>query len=121
MRLSSALATCAAIAALVFLDPALASEAGTGLEWEGPIDRVVRSFTGPVAFAGSFLGICVAGLALVWGGQINEFVRSMFTLMLVVALIMFAGNILRRLFVGGASTITPPAVVLVIDQAARHE
>lgn len=97
--------------------PAQASEAATGLEWEGPLQQIQRSITGPVAFAISFLGICVCGFILIWGGEINEFVRRMVMVILVVAVIMFAGNILRRMFAGGAATIPPPAVELTVEAA----
>lgn len=101
------------IAALLFVcivHPAHASEAATGLEWETPLQAVVRSITGPVAFGIAFLGIVVCGAILIWGGEINEFVRRIVMVILVVSVIMFAGNILRRLWAGGAATITPPAV-----------
>lgn len=95
---------------MLLCNPAHASEAGTGLEWETPFQAVYRSITGPVAFGVSFLGICVCGFILIWGGEINEFVRRMVMVILVVAVIMFAGNLLRRMFAGGAAVITPPAV-----------
>jgi type IV secretion system protein VirB2 len=99
-----------AIAALLFLcmtHPAHASEAATGLEWENPFIAFYKSITGPVAFGIAFLGIVVCGAVLIWGGEINEFVRRMVMVILVVAVIMFAGALLRRMFAGGAATITP--------------
>ncbi len=99
----------------LFAGVASASEASTGLEWEAPLQAVQRSLTGPVAFAISFLGICVCGFILIWGGEINEFVRRMVMLILVIAVIMFAGNILRRMFAGGAAVIPAPAVELVAE------
>lgn len=101
----------AVIASLFVLNPAHASEATTGLEWESPFQAFYRSITGPVAFGIAFLGIVVCGAILIWGGEINEFVRRMVMVILVVAVIMFAGNILRRMFAGGAATIPAPAVV----------
>ncbi|MFM2287728.1 MAG: hypothetical protein RL684_871 [Pseudomonadota bacterium] len=96
---------------LCVLHPAHASEAATGMEWETPFQSFYRSITGPVAFGIAFLGIVVCGAILIWGGEINEFVRRMVMVILVVAVIMFAGNILRRMFAGGAATI--PAVTVV--------
>lgn len=101
-----------AIVLLVLTSPVHASEASTGLEWEAPFMAFYRSITGPVAFGISFLGICVCGAVLIWGGEINEFVRRMVMVILVVAVIMFAGNILRRMFAGGAATIPAPVVHL---------
>ena len=49
------------------------------------------------------MGIVVAGATLVWGGEINEFVRRIIMLVLVISLIVFAANILSTLFnVSGA-------------------
>lgn len=97
---------------------ALASEAGTGLEWETPFQSFYRSITGPVAFGISFLGIVVCGALLIFGGEINEFVRRMIMVILVVAVIMFAGNILRRMYAGGAALITPPAAAQPLHPSA---
>ncbi len=79
-----------------------ASTGGTGLEWETPLEKVRDSITGPVAYAISLLGIVVAGAILVFGGEINEFVRRIVMLVLVVSLIVFAADILSTLFNRGA-------------------
>ena len=50
----------------------------------------------------SLLGIVSAGAMLVWGGEINEFVRRVIMLVLVISLIVFAGNILTTLFSSAA-------------------
>ena len=55
-----------------------------------------------MAYAVSLMGIVVAGATLVFGGEINEFVRRVIMLILVVSLIMFASNILTTLFAAGA-------------------
>lgn len=102
---------------LLLAGPAHASEASTGLEWEAPFQAVYRSITGPVAFGVAFLAIVVCGFVLAWGGEINEFVRRMVMVILVVAIIMFAGTMLRRMFSGGASLITPPAVTQPATEA----
>jgi type IV secretion system protein TrbC len=100
---------------LLLCGHAHASEAGTGLEWETPFQAFYRSITGPIAFGVAFLGMCVCGFVLIWGGEINEFVRRMVMVILVIAIIMFAGNILRRMFAGGAATITPVATQTIGD------
>ncbi|MEO8010415.1 MAG: TrbC/VirB2 family protein [Dokdonella sp.] len=95
---------------LTLSSQAFASEAGTGLEWETPFQAFYRSITGPIAFGVSFLGLVVCGALLIWGGEINEFVRRMVMVILVIAVIMFAGNILRRMYAGGAAVIPAPVV-----------
>ncbi len=95
----------AALAAVVVLfTPGLAwaAQAGAGLAWEGPLQTLTRSIQGPVAFAISLLGVVVCGAMLVFGGEINEFVRRAIMLVLVVAMIAFAANILTGLFNYGA-------------------
>lgn len=82
---------------------AMASSAGGGgLPWETPLDTLVQSIRGPVAYGISLLGIISAGAMLVWGGEINEFVRRVIMLVLVISLIVFAGNILTTLFSAAA-------------------
>jgi small-conductance mechanosensitive channel len=44
----------------------------------------------------------VCGAMLIWGGEINEFVRRFIMVILVVALLVFASNILSTLFGVGA-------------------
>jgi type IV secretion system protein VirB2 len=92
--------TCVVLAA-----PDLASAStggGSGLPWETPLQTLRNSITGPVAYTISLLGVVVAGAALVFGGEINDFVRRMIMLVLVISLIIFAANFLSTLFNTGA-------------------
>lgn len=99
-RASHALAT-AALASLS--SPALASASGGGgLPWEDPLQTVVDSITGPVAFSVSVIGIVVAGATLIWGGEVSGFARTLLFIVLVIALIVGAVNILSTLFGVGA-------------------
>ena len=91
--------------ALIVLFPALAhaaSTGGSGLEWETPLQKIRDSVTGPVAYAISLLGIVVTGAILVFGGEINEFVRRIIMLVLVISLMVFAADLLNTLFNKGA-------------------
>jgi type IV secretory pathway VirB2 component (pilin) len=93
----------ALVAVLLPESAAMASSAGGGgLPWETPLQTVVQSIQGPVAYGISLLGIVSAGAMLVWGGEINEFVRRVIMLVLVISLIVFAGNILTTLFSSAA-------------------
>jgi type IV secretion system protein VirB2 len=75
----------------------------TGLPWEDPLDQIVDSITGPVAFGVSVLGIVVAGGSLVFGGELDGFVQKIMMIALVVAVIVGATNLLTMLFgVSGA-------------------
>ena len=79
-----------------------AAAAGGITEWETPLQKVVASIDGPVAFGISVIGIVVAGAMLIWGGEINEFSRKIIMLVLVLALIVTAVNLLSTLFGVGA-------------------
>lgn len=90
--------------ALLFFLPETAWATSTGGidEWETPLALVVKSITGPVAFSVSVIGIVVAGAMLIWGGEINEFARRLIMLVLVIAFIVTAVNLLNTLFGIGA-------------------
>ena len=95
----------ALLCAVILFLPALAhaaSTGGSGLEWETPLQKIRDSVTGPVAYAISLLGIVVTGAILVFGGEINEFVRRIIMLVLVISLMVFAADLLNTLFDKGA-------------------
>lgn len=96
----------AALALALVLSPSAAHAGGGGgggLAWETPLQTIVASITGPVAMAVSLLGIVVSGATLIWGGEINEFVRRMVMLALVIAIIVAAASVLSALFGVGAT------------------
>lgn len=70
----------------------------SGMPWEDPLTKVVDSVTGPVAFGVSVLGVVVAGMALAFGGQLDGFIQKIAILSLVIALIVFATNVLSSVF-----------------------
>jgi type IV secretory pathway VirB2 component (pilin) len=82
---------------------ALASE-GTGgsLPYESWLVNLRNSVTGPVAFALSIIGIVVAGGVLIFGGDLNGFFRTMIFLVLVMALLVGAQNVMGTFFGRGA-------------------
>ncbi|MFZ1110267.1 MAG: TrbC/VirB2 family protein [Rhodomicrobium sp.] len=104
------LALAAALACLLALfalsaEPALATTTTTttgGLPWESPLNTIRDSLKGPVALAISLIGIVVTGAMLIFGGEINEFARRVIMMVLVVALLVQANNVLTTLFTTGA-------------------
>jgi len=85
--------------------PVLArASSSSGMPWEDPLLKVVDSITGPVAFGVSVLGVVAAGIALVFGGQLDGFIQKLAILALVIALIVFAVNVLSAVF-GVSSTV----------------
>lgn len=83
-----------------------AQASSTGLPWEDPLSRVVDSFTGPVAFGASVLGIVAAGMGLIFGGDLTGIIQTVLIIALAVGIIVFATNLLSSLFgVSGAMII----------------
>lgn len=74
----------------------------SGMPWETPLQRIQRSFAGPVAFAISIVGLIGAGAGLIWGGEISGFIRTLIFVVLVISLLVFANSILTKLFHVGA-------------------
>ncbi|ELM8940437.1 IncP-type conjugal transfer pilin TrbC [Escherichia coli] len=91
------------IALALSAHPAMASE-GTGgsLPYEGWLTNLRNSVTGPVAFALSIIGIVVAGGVLIFGGELNAFFRTLIFLVLVMALLVGAQNVMSTFFGRGA-------------------
>lgn len=95
----------ALIAAFIILmpDQAFASEgSGGGLPYEGWLTKLRDSVTGPVAFTLAIVGIVVAGSVLIFGGDISGFFRTLMLLILVMAFLVGAQNMMSSLFGKGA-------------------
>jgi type IV secretion system protein VirB2 len=54
-----------AFVTIVCVSPAHAS--GSGMPWEGPLEQVVDSITGPVARAAAVIAIIVSGIGIIFG------------------------------------------------------
>lgn len=99
--------------ALLFLtfilvsQPALASE-GTGgsLPYESWLTNLRNSVTGPVAFSIALIGIVIAGGTLIFGGELNGFFRTLIFIVLVMAFLVGAQNMLTTFFGRGAEIST---------------
>lgn len=103
-----ALAPIVLVAALALM-PGLAhaaAGAGGGMPWEGPLDQLRASVTGPVAFVVSLIGIVVAGSILIFGSDLNAFFRTMVLIVLIISVLIAAQNWLAGTFGRGASIAT---------------
>lgn len=61
------------LASLALAAPAYA--AGSGMPWEGPLQQVVDSITGPVARAAAVIAIVIAGVTIIFsegGGGVRK-------------------------------------------------
>lgn len=113
MSKAAPVAGLAAVALAVIVLPGIveASSSGGGLPWEGPLDTLKKSITGPVAMVVSLLGVVACGAALIFGGEMNEFIRKIIMLVLVIALIVGAASVMSTLFGVGALVAAPAGIV----------
>src|SRR5512141_2416518 len=75
---------------------------GGGLPYETWLTSLQNSVTGPVAFTLSIIGIVVAGGVLIFGGDLNGFFRTLVFIVLVMALLVGAQNMMGTFFGRGA-------------------
>lgn len=89
----------------IMSEPAHATSwSGQDMPYEAGLQKLYKSVTGPVAFALSLIGIVAAGAALIFGGDMNGFLRSLVFLVLVIAIIVGASNFMK-VFTGDGATI----------------
>lgn len=65
----------AGLALLALAIAAPAHAAGSGMPWEGPLEQVVDSITGPVARAAAVIAIVIAGVTIIFsegGGGVRK-------------------------------------------------
>lgn len=87
---------------LILADPAFASSGG-GLPWEGPLQRIQQSITGPVAGFIALAAVAVAGGMLIFGGELNDFARRLMYVVLVAGILLGATQIVALFGATGAS------------------
>lgn len=102
---------------LILMAPqhAFASE-GTGgaLPYEDWLTGLRNSVTGPVAFTLSIVCIVIAGGILIFGGELNGFFRTLIFIVLVMALLVGAQNMMTSFFGRGAEIATAPSLASVV-------
>lgn len=70
---------------------------GSSLPWEGPLQTVMDSITGPVAALGATLAFVVAGF-IMWIGGIGDGAKRFLAAIIGVAVIVGAANLVQTLF-----------------------
>jgi type IV secretion system protein TrbC len=103
-QILSAIGQALLLAVFILLPAHAIASTGTGgsLPYEPWLTSLANSVTGPVAFTLSVVGIVVAGGVLIFSGELNAFFRTMIFLVLVMALLVGAQNIMSGLFGRGA-------------------
>ena len=84
--------------------PTLAQAAGGGgaLPWDTPLTTLRNNLTGPFAFTISLIAFVAAGITLVFGGEVNEFIRRLIYVVLVAAMLVSVTNLASALGITGA-------------------
>ncbi len=92
-----------AVVLLMATHPALASStSGGGLPFDDWFTKIRQSVTGPFAFTASIVGIVAAGAMLIFGGDMNGFMRTLVFIVLVLAFLVAAQNTLAAITGQGA-------------------
>ncbi|HDV6994536.1 TPA: TrbC/VirB2 family protein [Escherichia coli] len=87
-------------------EPALASNtSGGGLPFDDWMTNIRTSITGPFAFTASIIGIVGAGATLIFGGDMNGFLRSLIFIVLVLSFLVAAQNTVSAITGRGAELV----------------
>lgn len=124
MRVTKPLAFCFsffAVALILILPESAFASVGTGgaLPYESWLVNLRNSVTGPVAFTFSLIGIVVAGAVLIFGGELNAFFRSLIFIVLVMALLVGAQNIMTNLFQGAVIASFKPNTLYATPMGSK--
>ncbi len=87
---------------LALATPALASSGGS-LPWEGPLEQIQQSITGPVAGYIALAAVAIAGGMLIFGGELTDFARRLIYIVLVAGILLGATSIVGLFGSTGAS------------------
>ncbi|WP_018010281.1 TrbC/VirB2 family protein [Sinorhizobium medicae] len=96
------LGTIGALICVSLAGPALAGSGGS-LPWEGPLEQIQQSITGPVAGYIALAAVAIAGGMLIFGGELNDFARRLMYVALVAGILLGATTIVGLFGSTGAS------------------
>lgn len=107
-----------AVATIAAASPAFASSGGS-LPWEGPLEQIQESITGPVAGYIALAAVAIAGGMLIFGGELNDFARRLMYVVLVAGILLGATTIVGLFGATGASIGQPTdQVAQVVPEGA---
>jgi type IV secretion system protein TrbC len=105
---------------LLIASPALASSGGS-LPWEGPLEQIQESITGPVAGYIALAAVAIAGGMLIFGGELNDFARRLMYVVLVAGILLGATTIVGLFGATGASIGISSVAISVSGQTEGGE
>lgn len=80
-----------------------AAGSGGSLPWEGPLEQIQQSITGPVAGYIALAAVAIAGGMLIFGGELNDFARRLVYIVLVAGILLGATTIVGLFGATGSS------------------
>ncbi|KSV75620.1 hypothetical protein N185_17420 [Sinorhizobium sp. GW3] len=104
------------LTAISMTSPALAGSGG-GLPWEGPLEQIQQSITGPVAGYIALAAVAIAGGMLIFGGELNDFARRLMYVVLVAGVLLGATQIVALFGATGAAIGLPASQPLTLQTA----
>ena len=106
----------AVILLLLFIThPAFASSAGGGLPFDSYLTKIQKSITGPFAFTAAIIGLVGAGATLIFGGEMNGFLRTLLFIVLVLSFLVAAQNTMTAITGKGAEIAKPSIAMTVVE------
>ncbi|KTD14371.1 TrbC/VirB2 family protein [Legionella israelensis] len=96
---------------LFMTHPVLASTTGGGLPFDSWLTKIQKSITGPFAFSAAIIGLVAAGATLIFGGDMNGFMRTLVFFVLVLSFLVAAQNTMTAI-TGKGAEVTKPSVEL---------
>jgi type IV secretion system protein VirB2 len=112
--------TVIAVSVIAAASPAVASSGGS-LPWEGPLEQIQESITGPVAGYIALAAVAIAGGMLIFGGELNDFARRLMYVVLVAGILLGATTIVGLFGATGASIGLPPEQVTLLNSDGEGE
>lgn len=97
---------------LLLTHPALAASAGGGLPFDSWLTKIQKSITGPFAFSAAIIGLVASGATLIFGGELNGFMRSLIFFVLVLAFLVAAQNTMTAITGKGAEIPRPSSITI---------
>ena len=98
------------LSVLAFCSLSAAYAKSTGMPYEGVLSELSESLTGPVAKAIALIGIVGSGAALIFGGEISGFLKSVIYLVLVCSLLIVGSTIVGK-FTSTGYEITQETII----------
>ncbi len=74
---------------------------GQELPWEGPLEQIQASLTGPVARAIGVVALAASGGMLAFGGELGDFTKRIMMVVLALSVMLLANNFMSMFGAGG--------------------